>query len=43
LIRDEILDYDARDATTKGVALVVETADSNIAIDREVKGRLHAA
>lgn len=37
LIRVEILDYNARDATTRGVALVVETADSIIAIDREGK------
>lgn len=43
LIRGEILDYDTRDITTRDVALVIEIADSTLAVDRDVKGRIYAA
>lgn len=43
LVRGTIDDYDERDATTRDVALVVEVADSSLAVDRDVKARLYAA
>jgi len=43
LVRGTLDDYDERDATTRDVALVVEVADSSLAVDRDVKARLYAA
>ncbi|MDG3007950.1 Uma2 family endonuclease [Paludisphaera mucosa] len=43
VIRGEIGDYARRDLTTLDVGLVVEIAESSLAVDRDVMGRLYAA
>jgi Uma2 family endonuclease len=43
LVRGRIEDYAERDVTAADIGLVVEIADSSLAEDREVMGRLYAA
>ena len=43
LVRGRVEDYANRDVTAGDIGLVVEIADSSLAADREVMGRLYAA
>ena len=43
MVRGEIADYATRDVTAGDLGLVVEIADSSLAVDREVMGRLYAS
>jgi len=43
LVRGEVTDYADRDVKAGDIGLIVEIADSSLAADREVMGRLYAA
>ena len=43
LVRGEVTDYADRDVKAGDIGLIVEIADSSLATDREVMGRLYAA
>lgn len=43
MVRGGIADYATRDVTAGDLGLVVEIADSSLAVDRDVMGRLYAS